>query len=114
MDWLELARILSPAAVALAGLGIALLRVLDRHLHRRALAVATPEEIEVLKQMPQPSPLLRLGGPTLVLMALGGVLAGWIKLPGPERMANRATVGDFQPDHRPHGLPTKEASHVQD
>lgn len=114
MDWLELARILSPAAVALAGLGIALLRVLDRHLHRRALAVATPEQIEVLKQMPQPSPLLRLGGPTLVLMALGGVLAGWIKLPGPERLARRGSVGDFAPDLRPGGLPMKGSDDVQD
>lgn len=114
MDWLEFARVISPAAVAMAGLGIALLRVIDRQLHRRAIAAATPEKLDVLKQIPQPTPLLRLGGPTLVLMALGGVLAGWVAMSGGARFANRAqSLGDFGADHRPMGLPIQEFTDVQ-
>lgn len=115
MDWLELARILAPAAVAFTGLGIAALRVLDRHLHRRAVSSATPEQLAALAQMPQPSPLLRRGGPALVLFAVGGTLASWLPYPRDAHVARSMPPrGDFLPDQRPRGLPLREADHVQD
>ena len=127
-NWLELARILSPAFVALAGTIYAALKTYDRHLHRKALLVATPEQREALEKMPVPSPLLDRGGALLLLFAVGLTLAALPRLA--EDRAEHALrqrlqyakrrncaecsevpgIGDFRADSRPAGLPVYEVT----
>ena len=127
-NWLELARILSPAFVALAGTVYAALKTYDRHLHRKAILAATPEQREALEKMPVPSPLLDRGAGMLLLLAVGLTLAALPRLA--EDRAEHAlrqrlqyakrwvcsdcqevpAIGDFRVDSRADGLPVYEVS----
>lgn len=125
--WLEFARALSPALVALAGVVLAGLRTYDRYLHRKALMTATPEQREALEKMPVPSPLYDRGGALLMLLAVGLTLVTLPRLVGDR--ADRAlrdrlqyarrwicsdcqevpAIGDFRTDQRGPGLPVYQA-----
>lgn len=122
-NWLELARIFSPALVALAGAILAALRTYDRHLHRKAIMVATDAQRAALEKMPVPSPLYDRGGALLLLLAVGLTVFDL-----PRQADDRAMralgqrlqyakrwkcadclevpeIGDFQVDQRATGMP---------
>lgn len=128
--WLEFARALSPALVALAGVVLAGLRTYDRYLHRKALMTATPGQREALEKMPTPSPLIDRGGALLLLLAVGLTLVTLPRLV--EDRADRAlrdrlqyarqwicadcqevpAIGDFHADSRRRGMPVYEVGDV--
>jgi len=126
--WLEFARALSPALVALAGVVLAGLRTYDRYLHRKALMTATPEQREALEKMPVPSPLYDRGGALMMLLAVGLTLVDLPRLV--EDRADRAlrdrlqyarqwicsdcqpAIGDFHADSRRRGMPVYEVDDV--
>lgn len=122
-NWLEFARALSPIFVAIVGALCVALKTYDRHLHRKTLLAATPEQREALEKMPVPSPLLDRGGALLLLLAAGLTLAALPRLV--EDRAEHALrqrlqyakrwscfdcqelppIGDFRTDGRGPGLP---------